>query len=59
MEVMLKQRNFNLANRCAMCLEEEESVDHMFIHSSLWFLALSLIVFSLAQLSNVKDVLVS
>ena len=26
-EVMPKRRNFNLANRCAMSLEEEESVD--------------------------------
>jgi len=40
-EVALKKRNFNLVSRCAMCLEEEESVDHLFVRchwiSSLWF----------------------
>jgi len=45
-KVMLKRRNFNLASRSAVCLEEEDSVDHLFLHcqwvSSLWFLALSL-----------------
>ena len=28
-EIILKKRNFNFASRCAMCLEEEESVDHL------------------------------
>ena len=30
MEDMLKKRNFKLANRCSMCYEEEELVDHLF-----------------------------
>ena len=29
-ENMLKRRNFNLASRCPMCCQEEESVDHLF-----------------------------
>ena len=53
--------NFNLASRCAMCLEEEESVDHLFLHcqwlSSLWFLSISLVGVSWVQLSNVEAVL--
>ena len=31
-EVFLKRRNFNLASRCAMCLGEEELIDHLFVH---------------------------
>jgi len=46
-----------------MCLEDEESVDHLFVHchwvSSLWFLVLSLMGVCWAQPSNVKDVLVA
>jgi len=45
-EVMLKKRNFYLASRCPMCLEDEESIDHLCVHyhwaSSLWSLALFL-----------------
>jgi len=55
--------SFNLASRCAMCLEEEESVDHLFLHcqwvSSLWLLSLSLMGVSWVQPSNVKAVLVA
>jgi len=62
-EVMLKERNFNLASRYAMCLEEEDLINHVFVHCHwvplLWFLALSLIEVSWAQPSNVKDVLVA
>jgi len=60
---MLKKRNFNLASRCALCLKEEESIDHLFVHyhwvSTLWFLALSLMGISWVQPSKVKDVLVA
>jgi len=45
-KITLKRRNFNSANRCAMGLEEEKLVDHLFVHcqwvSSLSVLALSL-----------------
>jgi len=46
MDDMVKRRNFNLIGTCAMCLEEEESVDHFFVHChwvySLWRLLRSL-----------------
>jgi len=53
MEDMLKSRNFKLASRCSTCFEEEESVDHLFVHpfvhcrmvSTLWHLSLSLMGF--------------
>ena len=31
-EDILKRRNFNLANRCPMCRQEEETADNLFIH---------------------------
>jgi len=44
---MLKQRNFKLVSRCPMYLQEEEFVDHLFIHyrcvSGLWHLSFSLL----------------
>ena len=62
-EIMLKRKNFNLANRCAMCLEEEESIDYLFVHCewvfSLWSLALFWMDVSWVQPSNVKDVLMA
>ena len=46
-----------------MCLKEEESIDHLFLHchwvSTLWFLALSLMGISWVQPSNVNDDLVA
>ena len=60
-EVFLKRRNFNLASRCAMCLGEEELIDHLFVHchlvASLWSLALSLMGLSWVQPSSVKEVM--
>jgi len=62
-EIMLKRRIFSLASRCALCLNEEESIDHLFLHchwaSTLWSLALSLMGVYWLRPSNVKDVLVS
>ena len=47
----------------ALCLEEEETADHLLIHcrwvSALWDLALSLIGISWVQPSNVRDVVVA
>ena len=44
MEDKLKRRNFSGPSRCSLCLEEEESVDHLLVHclwvSSLWDLSL-------------------
>ena len=28
----LKQRGWSLVNRCVLCLEEEETVDHILLH---------------------------
>ena len=60
---MLKRRNFRGPSRCSMCLEEEEIVDHLLVHShwvsALWDLALSLMGISWVQPSNVRDVVVA
>lgn len=31
----LQSRDGNLANRCILCMEEEESVNHLFIYYSM------------------------
>ena len=62
-EEMLKRRNFKLASRCPMCLREEESVDHLFIHctwvSGLWYLSFSLLGVNWVQPLTIKNVLMS
>jgi len=62
MEDKLKRRNFSGPSRCSMCLEEEESMDHLLVHcqwvSSLWDLSLFDGV-SWIQPSNVSDVVVA
>jgi len=59
-EIALTRRKFNLASKCAMCLEEEELVDYLFIHCqwvfSLWSFAFFLMGITRVQPSNVKDV---
>jgi len=53
MKDKLKRRNYTSRSRCSMCLEEEESVDHLLMHcrwaSSLWDLSLSLMGASWVQ----------
>jgi len=60
-EEMLKQRNFKLASRCPMCLQEEQSVNHLFIHcmcvSGLWHLSFSLLAVNWVQPLTIKSVL--
>jgi len=60
---MLKTRYFDLASTCTVCLEGEESVNHLFVYChpvfSLRILSLSFIRFSWFQSSNIKDVLVA
>ena len=62
-EEMFKCRNFKLASRCLMCLQEEESVDHLFIHctwaSGLWHLSFSLLGVNWVQPLTIKNVLMS
>ena len=59
----LKSRNFIGPSRCSMCLEEEETADHLLVHCrwvfSLWALSLSLMGISCVQPSNVRDVVVA
>lgn len=31
----LKSKGWNLADRCVMCLQEEESMDHLFVHCAM------------------------
>jgi len=54
-----KRKNFNLASRCALFPEEEESIVHLFVHCQwvflLWSLALFLMGVSWIQPCNVKD----
>ena len=63
MEDMLKRRNFSGPSRCSMCLEEEETVDHLLVPcrwvSSLWYLSLSLMRITWRQPSNVRYVVVA
>ena len=60
---MLKRRNFRGLSKCSLCLEEEETADHLLVHcrwvSALWDLALSLMGISWVQPSNVRDVVVA
>ena len=62
-EGFFKRRNFYEPSRCALCLEEEESVHHLLVHcrwvSLLWHLSLSIMGVSWAQPFTVKDVLVA
>lgn len=37
----LQSRGWNLANRCIICLKEEESVDHLFVHCDMVMLVWS------------------
>ena len=50
-------------SRCSLCLEEEETADHLLVHcrwvSALWDLALSLTGISWVQPSNFRDVVVA
>ena len=58
-EDMLKRRNFNLASRCSMCRQEEETIDHLFIHcrcvSGPWHVSFSLLGINWVQPYPISD----
>ena len=57
----LQKRGFSLANRCYLCLVEEESIDQILLHCglarSLWSLLFSLWSFVGAPLFNKRGVI--
>ena len=58
---IIQKRGFSLANRCYLCLTEEESIDHIFLHCalaiSLWSLLFSLFGVSWVLPSSVREAL--
>ena len=59
----LRRRERALANRCFLCGEEEEMVDHLLVHCSktimLWDLFLAIVGVSLLFTLSVKEILLS
>ena len=57
----IPRRRWHLANRCCLCLSEEESLDHILLHwdmaSSLWHLLFSLFWMSWVLLLLVRETL--
>ena len=57
----LQRRGFSLANRCYLCLVEEESIDHILLHCglarSLWSLLFSLFGVSWVLPSSIREAL--
>jgi len=52
---MLRKRNFNLASGCAMCLEEEESIYHFFVHCRWELIGLNLLMLKMCWLQGKRD----
>ena len=59
----LKRRGMTLANRCFMCEEEEETIDHLLIHCKfakmLWDLLLSIVGISWVFSNTVLHTLIA
>ena len=59
----LKKRGIALANRCFLCGEEEETIDHLLIHRSkdrlLWDLFLAIIGVNWVFPMTIKEILLS
>ena len=57
----IQKRGFSLANRCYLCLVEEESIDHILLHCglarSLWSLLFSLFGVSWVLPSSIREAL--
>ncbi|KAJ9684352.1 hypothetical protein PVL29_016699 [Vitis rotundifolia] len=60
---MVQKRGWALANRCFMCLEEEETIDHLLFHCSrtriLWDLLFTLFGVTWVLPSSVRETLLS
>ena len=59
----LKRRGFSLANRCYLCGEEEENVDHLLIHClkirTSWSSLLTALDIAWVKLLMTKDVIIT
>ena len=57
----IQKKGFSLANRCYLCLAEEESIDHILLHCglarSLWGLLFSLFEVSWVLPSSIREAL--
>ena len=60
---LVQKKGWTLANRCFMCLEKEETIDHLFLHCSktrvLWDLLFALFGVSWVLPSSVRETLLS
>ena len=60
---MVQKRGRALANRCFMCLEKEENINHLLFHCSrrrvLWYLLFTLFGVSWVLPSSVRETLLS
>ena len=60
---LIQKRGWALANRCFMCLEKEETIDHLLLHYTkirvLWYLFFNLFGVSWVLPSSVSKTLLS